>query len=160
MRVHTTFHQHHPLNTIPSTPSAMIARCTREIEALHVFFQKWLNGAIPGGAEELRRVEEALSDAFVMISPDAGQTPRDVLLQHLRSSHGTWQEGRIWIENVQGRSLSEELALVTYEEWQQTGEEVRGRRSSALFRRAPAAPEGVAWVHLHETWIPADGAAE
>ena len=137
----------------------MIPRCTREIESLHVFFQEWLNGAIPGGASGLTRVEDVLSDKFIIISPDARQTPREVLLQQLLSSHGAWQDGRIWIENMNGRSLSEELALVTYEEWQQTGEEVRGRLSSALFRRAPGAPEGVAWVHLHETWLPADRAA-
>lgn len=138
----------------------MIARCTREVESLHVFFQEWLNGEVPDGPGRLARVDEALDDTFIIISPDARQTSKEVLLQQLRSSHGAWQDGRIWIEDVTGRALREQLALVTYKEWQQRGGEVRGRLSSALFRRASEAPEGVAWVHLHETWIPADGAAD
>ncbi len=32
-----------------------------------------------------------------------------------------------------------------------------GRISTALFGRDSAAPTGVAWLHLHETWIDGHG---
>ena len=132
----------------------MIPSCRQEIDALHVFFQKWLNGALPGGREGLQRVREALADDFVIISPDARRTGKKSLLRGLLSANGNWNGGRIWIEHLEGRQLSDELALMMYEEWQQTGDDVRARLSSAIFRKAEGAPEGVEWVHLHEVWMP------
>jgi hypothetical protein len=50
--------------------------------------------------------------------------------------------------------------LCTYEEWQtdRHGDGVEtGRLSTVLFREAPDAPGGVAWLHVHETWLPGHG---
>ena len=38
----------------------------------------------------------------------------------------------------------------------------KGKSSSAfgvVFRAADQAPNGVAWVHVHETWLPSDARA-
>jgi hypothetical protein len=48
--------------------------------------------------------------------------------------------------------------LVADEEWQSDGTgEGTGRLSTALFAPAPAAPDGVAWLHVHGTWLPGAG---
>ena len=36
---------------------------------------------------------------------------------------------------------------------QDTGGDVRGRRSVALMRQSATAPNGVEWVRVEETWI-------
>ena len=61
---------------------------------------------------------------------------------------------RIWIESFQPRLVAGNLALVTYEEWQEVEGRVTGRLSSALFREMETAPKGVEWLHVHETWLP------
>lgn len=47
-----------------------------------------------------------------------------------------------------------ELDLGTYEEWQTTGGVATGRLSTAVMRSVPGFPNGLAWVHLHETRLP------
>jgi hypothetical protein len=45
------------------------------------------------------------------------------------------------------------MLLATYEEWQVIEGETRGRLSTALFRNREGTPNGIEWVHLHETWM-------
>jgi hypothetical protein len=47
-----------------------------------------------------------------------------------------------------------DILLVTYEEWQQSGDQTTARLSTALFRDKPDAPNGLEWLHVHETWLP------
>ena len=48
--------------------------------------------------------------------------------------------------------VSDDLCLVTYEEWQNRGDGDKGRMSSALLR---CTAEGeCTWVHVHETKLP------
>ncbi len=130
--------------------------CLREVVELHEFFQKWLSGEVPLRASNLERVGRALAKDFEIVSPAGNLTRRAQLLESLESRHGTFREPplRIWVENIRGRGLGEGLYLVTYEEWQQVGgQPKRGRLSTAVFRREPSAPQGVQWVHVHETRI-------
>ena len=48
---------------------------------------------------------------------------------------------------------SSDITLVTYEEWQDEGSGERGRISSALFRSRVGTPNGLEWLHVHETWL-------
>ncbi len=85
-------------------------------------------------------------------------TERGPLVERLRGAHRAWREdggdaGRIWIENFRLHRLAEDFALVTYEEWQEVGGEVRGRLSTAFFGRREGTPNGVVWLHLHEVWL-------
>jgi len=132
--------------------------CRAEIEQLHAFFQDWLNGAPPGDDDAFRRLSEVLGEGFTLVTPEGRAVEREPLIDGLRRSHGRWRDveggGRIRIENVRMRHAEGDTALLTYEEWQTAGGHERGRLSTALFRRADGAPNGVEWLHVHEVWLP------
>lgn len=65
-----------------------------------------------------------------------------------------WFSGRLKNSDAAFRRFEGVMAEgFTYEEWQDTGQGERGRISSVLFRRRERAPNGVEWLHVHETWI-------
>lgn len=135
------------------------AACRAEIVGLHDFFERWFEGRLPDEDDAFARVADALAEGFELIDPDGSRRDREEILVSIRSGHGSHAaSGRsfgIRIENVEARALGEGLALATYEEWQSVDGEENGRVSSALFGSDPDAPDGVAWLHLHETRLPA-----
>lgn len=46
-----------------------------------------------------------------------------------------------------------DIALVTYEESQSRDGDKRVLFSSALFRDKEGTPNGLEWLHVHETWL-------
>jgi len=131
--------------------------CEREIEALHRFFVDWFRGALPDTDEAWSRFADAVAPGFTLVAPSGEAFDRDALLEGLRGRHGA--EGpasdfAIWIRNFRDRHVTAGLATVTYEEWQRRAGEERGRLSTAVFLADAQAPNGVRWVHVHETWLP------
>lgn len=133
----------------------MIEACEQEIHELHEFFQEWFAGRLPANDEAFARFAQAMGPDFQMITPGGERVARGALLDGLRGAHGSQPDCRIWIENLSSRELTKDVCLVTYEEWQGSGDDARGRLSSALLRRAAGAPRAVEWLHLHEVWLPA-----
>lgn len=128
--------------------------CSQEIIGLHQFFEGWFLGRLPQTEAAFGRCATALAADFHIIGPDARLTKRGPLLTGLWQAHGRWHNGRIWIENVVLRHHQGDLALATYEEWQEIeGQPATARLSSVLFRRETAAPTGLVWLHVHETWM-------
>ena len=133
----------------------MEARCKAEVEALHRFFEEWLSGRRPDTDEDWRRFPDVLAEDFHLVSPDGVLLDRQGVLDGLRGAHGGCGDDlRIWTENAAGRRVAGTVWLVTYEEWQERDGETLGRLSTALFRAAADAPNGVQWLHVHETWLP------
>jgi hypothetical protein len=132
-------------------------RCRNEVIELHRFFEDWYNGVIEESDEQFSRLEMALGEGFLIISPDGRKTARKPLLTSLRRLHASHCNDpspfRIWIGNVTVRPLTERIVLVTYEEWQENDGERKGRLSSALFRNNAKGPNGLEWLHVHETWL-------
>jgi hypothetical protein len=61
----------------------------------------------------------------------------------------------MWIENAELRFEQGGLTVATYEEWQRHADEtVTGRLSTVIFRDQLSTSNGLAWVHVHETWLP------
>ena len=134
----------------------MKERCAEEVEALHRFFEGWFVGTLERSDEVFRELPAALGEGFTIIGPTGRLVEREKLLTELRRAHGAWQPlgGRIWIENFELRQSVENLYVVTYEEWQQQGGSETSRLSTALLARSYAAPRGLRWLHVHETWLP------
>lgn len=136
---------------------ALAETCGTEVRALHAFFEEWYRGERPRTNEELGRLEAALGADFHRVGPDGAVADRGAVIDAVDADHGARRDDevpfRIEVEALEPRFERDDVCLVTYEEHQRTDAEWRGRRSSALFERAPDAPGDVAWRHLHETWL-------
>ena len=133
-----------------------LATCEAEIETLHAFFVEWYTGTTD--VDAIARLERALAPDFEMVTPDGTRLDRDSVIENVRVSYERDEPGTFAIEirNVEVVAQLEGHALVRYEEWQETDDGTTGRISTVLFRDAAAAPGGLEWVDLHETWLEAD----
>ena len=131
----------------------------REIAALHLFFERWLNGSLPASetvfAESLER---RLAPGFVNIQPAGLVLSRTDLLGQIRRGHGASPDFRIRVGAVALRHKLEEASLIqaTYQEYQRGARNSaadNARISSVLLRRQGA---DFLWLHIHETWLPAE----
>jgi len=130
-------------------------QCVREVEELHRFFTAWFRGELPAEDEAFARFAGVLSPSFEILPPDGGTLDRDEILASVRGAHGAHAgtDFRIWIEDASARWLGDGMLEATYEEWQTSAGETRGRRSRALLRQHTGAPNGVQWVRVEETWL-------
>ena len=126
--------------------------CQQEVNDLHQFFEDWFSGAVPQTEESFSRVQRALSDDFAIVGPNGRLTARDPLLHGLYAAYLGRPNFRIWIENYALQQQIGNIAIVTYEEWQEIDGESTSRLSTAVFQKASSAPNGVQWLHVHEAW--------
>ncbi len=124
------------------------AAAATEIEELHVEFERWFSGE----SDSLDRVERVLADHFTMVPPSGETVHRADLIAGLKMAKGAVQLD-IEIRNPTIRWEGADGLLVSYEEWQTTTEKSNGRQSTVLFVPDADAPNGLKWVHVHETWI-------
>ncbi|AUV82370.1 hypothetical protein C2R22_12550 [Salinigranum rubrum] len=134
------------------TDSSLVEQCRREVDELHAFFELWFVGELPQQRTELRRFEGVLAEDFRMIQPSGLTRSRDGIVADVFDAHGAHEDVTVETSTFEPRVVGE-TCLGTYEEWQTTGEERTGRVATVLFRRAEGTPNGVEWVHLHETWL-------
>jgi hypothetical protein len=137
----------------PPTESA----CRAEVERLHDAFVAWFTGT--ADADDFDDIADALGPDFEMVTPDGDRVGREAVLDSIREQYGRDAPGAfdIDIRNVERRHATGDHATVRYEEWQETGEEPTGRVSTVLFREDDAAPGGLLWLDVHETWLARDG---
>ncbi|MHC5114165.1 MAG: DUF4440 domain-containing protein [Planctomycetota bacterium] len=124
----------------------------REIEDLHRVFEAWLGGSVPEDDASFAPIESALTPEFTFVDPHGRHCPRSEVVGKLRSAHGGRPGLVIRIEAP--RLLHEEgkLTLASYEEHQEDHGGARAIVSTVLFRERADAPNGVEWLHVHETW--------
>jgi hypothetical protein len=136
------------------TPLAELAR--REVLALHAFFVVWFR---PGpAAADFGPCEAALALDFRMVSPDGMVSDRAAVLQRLRQARGSQPpDFAIAIAGIEPLWQQGDAVLLAYVEEQYRSGSTTRRRSTALFTAEPAAPRGVVWRHLQETWMPVAG---
>jgi hypothetical protein len=135
------------------TDAPLVDRCATEVDELHAFFELWFTGALPGTRAELARFADVLAEGFELVQPSGLTRSRTGIVRDVLDAHGTHAEVTIETSAFEPRYDGDGVCLGTYEEWQTVGDDRTGRVASALFRRAPGTPNGVEWVHLHETWL-------
>ena len=131
----------------------MKANCHDEVVQLHQFFEEWLGGKLAKTQTNYERLTAVINPDFHIISPDGQVTIYEPLLAGLWQAHASRPNFRLWVKEVTVRPLSSQLALTTYEEWQEIVGKVTARVSTAVFRQKANAPHGVEWLHVHETWL-------
>ena len=118
-----------------------------EVRELHAFFGRWYSGT--AALSEFSRLD-ALADSFVMIGPDGRTANAGTVREMIRASFAL-RPIDFTIQNVFVRP---DAPVGTYEEWQTDSGVTTGRLSTAVMTPAPHHPNGLQWVHLHETWLP------
>ncbi len=136
----------------------MDENCRKDVIELHQFFEDWFSGKLEPSEKNFERFTATVAESFEIISPDGTRMVRDEILERVKNAHGANKDRgfRVWIKNYRGRPIQEGIHLATYEEWQEQDGKERGRLSTALFRTNPDAPNGVVWLHVHETWLPSE----
>ena len=132
-------------------------RCRVEIVELHEFFTDWLSGSLDNSAVDFSRFTAATHPQFTMVIPSGQLLDKAGVTEGLRSAHGSRmrRDFRIEIRSIAERMLTDESAVISYEEWQfENGAPRSARTSTVVFVPAGHAPNGVAWRHLHETLLP------
>jgi hypothetical protein len=124
-----------------------------EIEELHAFFEDWIGGAIDASEERFGRLEEALAETFTFVTTSGEVLGREAIVSAVREAHGTRLGLRITIREPSLVQADEDHLVAVYQEWQEVEGERTGRVSTVVFRRSEEAPNGLAWIHVHETWI-------
>jgi hypothetical protein len=132
---------------------AFVEDCEREVRDLHDFFAEWY----AGDHRDAERLDRVLARDFELVAPGGATSDRDAVVEWVEENHGQYASAdppfTIDIESFDHRLTESGHCLVTYVERQTAPEGSSARLSSALFRRAGSTPNGVAWVHLHETWL-------
>jgi len=126
-----------------------------EIRQLHQFFQDWYRGNLADA--DFQRFAGVMGEDFEIILPDAAILARQRIIDAVRGQKGSDAQAELWIDNVRVVHQDDAFIIATYEEWQgRAGQPARGRLSTVVFRPDSDAPNGLVWLHVHETWLPAD----
>ncbi|MBK7973679.1 MAG: hypothetical protein IPK07_10535 [Deltaproteobacteria bacterium] len=132
----------------------------REVLEIHQLIEDWFNGTLPKTETALARFTSVMEPELSVVMPAGRVVDRGGLIARLFELHGWWEDsvppGRIRIEGLRCEARSADLAVATYEEWQHYRDVVRGRVATAILRVRAGAPNGLAWLRLHETWLPAE----
>ena len=118
-----------------------------EVLELHAFFERWYSGV--AALTEFSRMD-VLADSFVLIGPDGRSSTVEQVREFVEAAYGRRPTG-FEIRNV---AVRPHTPVGTYEEWQTVGNATTGRISTAVMMLDPDTPNGLRWVHLHETWLP------
>lgn len=133
----------------------MERECRKNITELHVFIESWLKGAVEKTKQEFRYFEDSLDEEFIIIHPTGVLQDKLDIIGDFWSAYGVQSEDfSIEIRNTQVRFESENMCILTYEEWQ-TGVEKTARISTVVFRKSINSNTN-SWLHLHETWCPSN----
>jgi hypothetical protein len=99
-----------------------------------------------------------------MVTPEGSRPDREAVLDGVRAGHGahagdgdgaTDERFEIEVRTPTVADATADRCLVTYEEHHLPAGTARA--SSAWFRPAASAPNGVRWLFVHETWLDAPG---
>lgn len=130
----------------------LIARAQAEVVKRHDFFVEWFTGR--ASEADLSASLRAFAPDMVMIEPDANTIGTAEIAAMITAARGKRPaDFEIRVDLIAARQLSEDIALVVYDEHQVIDGQKSARRSSAVFSADPDAPEGVVWRQLQETWI-------
>lgn len=124
-----------------------------EIIELHRFFEAWFLGR----EDSLERAELALHLDFTMIGPDGTLADRSTTLRRLRDGHAHSTDLRIETGDHRLLHTADDLLIATYvERHRLAGDRANERISTVVFVPTRRGPNGLRWLHVHETWLPSD----
>ncbi|MEO5759471.1 MAG: DUF4440 domain-containing protein [Mesorhizobium sp.] len=131
----------------------LFPKASAEVVDLHRLFVDWFVAA-RADTVDFSRFERVMGEGFGLVTPDGQVLDRDTVIDHVRSSRATCDDGfAITIEDIRPGWQNDDTIVVFYVEAQLRGGKHSRRQSSAVFTTSSSAPNGVQWRHLHETWL-------
>ena len=119
------------------------------------FLEDWITGRLPDTDEAFERLAGVMAPSFHIVGPAGEWFDAGGLLAYLRRQHGTDPDTRRWVVEPRVAHHDDVVAVVVFDEWQMRDGETLGSRVGCVFRSDPSAPNGVQWLHIHETRLPA-----
>lgn len=148
----------HDLGHLNELRQAVVTRlgqyCRQEVADIYRLFQDWFNGDVPNTGDILARFAQPLAENFTIIGANGEVVERAAFLSWLGSVHGARSGFKAWTDDFQLRQHTGEVAIATYQEWQQFADGATTTRvSSLVFREKAGTPNNVEWLHMHESWL-------
>ncbi len=137
-------------------PSYLAAACVGEVHRLHRAIADWTTGVAPNTDDGFAAFSGAFAATFEIVNPNGAREAVADVVPRFRQRHGErgGREFSIRITNEDVRPLSDDTALIVYQEhWFHGSIEQSVILASAVLKCDPARPGGIAWLHLHETWL-------
>ncbi len=128
----------------------------REITEFFQFFSDWFEGTIPNTDEQFSRITRIIPDDSTYISHEGHLImSKPFFREAIRSAHGSIHKLHMQAKNIQLQWENGDLALVIFEECSSASIAVPDDRlCSVIFRKNPNTPNGIEWLHFHETLLP------
>ena len=132
----------------------------REIIDLHVFFEDWFRGNCNDADRVFKkRLLSRMDIDFYIVLPSGESFYGEQFWPEMRKAHGTNPTFQISLRNFSRKlQIGRKTFVANYEEWQKNAQNSRpannGRVSTAVLVTDDSAPNGLKWLHVHETWLP------
>jgi len=123
----------------------------REIVELHDFFEAYFLGNL--AAEDVGRLQVALAGDFTFINPTGAASTRGEVEAAIVAGYSHATQLRITITDAQLLVESDEIVVARYVENHEMAAASNHRISTVVFSRDEAAPNGLRWRSVHETWL-------
>ncbi|EQD84228.1 hypothetical protein [Saccharopolyspora erythraea] len=129
----------------------LAGRVAAEVERQHRLLARWLGTECDSSViDELR---ESHSPGFTMTTVEGAALAAEDLFSDLAESRNTTPGLEIAVSDIELVTSSPDLAVVRFRETHRHHGRTTQRRTTAVLRQDPAAPNGFRWQHVHETTI-------
>lgn len=129
-------------------------QCEREVLELHQALEDWLSGNATNADTTFARIIDVHASNFSYVTPEGEIISHELLFTGLKQAHSIkGKTFQIRIENLRTVAATDDLCVVTYEEWHSLPDSLTRRQSTAVFRQKLGTPSSAEWVHIQETWL-------
>ncbi len=120
-----------------------------EIIALHDLFETYFLGE----TDDLTRVDAVLAADFSMVGPDGTSSIRAEVMAAITAGHG--HSSSLTINTLDHQLVASDPAMLIaeYIEEHVLSDRTNRRRSTVVFTPDEAAPHGLVWRRVQETWL-------
>ena len=127
----------------------------QEVRDIHAFLERWYNGEVEKTEDNLARYGNVLDLGYQAVDPHGAIIRRALALDTLRGTYGKWRDsaepGKIEIANLELRFILDSLVAVTFDEYHSANNRTRRLKTTAVLRVRHGTPNGVEWLHTHQS---------